>query len=542
MLVKLLQNFSQDELMSFLPSSTVKFALSFYQNDGSSEIDNKQLAILIASMKAPEFIFNDRLRVRLIESLRPEYFCLIFPDIAQSIEEVTQRSYVEAIEWSQNNLASYSQKLGLTAAYEDSIQPRHQLRSISLISPNYKLYDYQIDISKEIRQNFSRGMRRQLIHLPTGAGKTRTAMNIVSEHLRQDSKNLVLWLADREELCSQAFSEFLKAWEHLGNNERTAYGFYSESDQSLSGINSGFIVAGLHKLLGIRKNNSRQLQLLYQYLREKVTLVVFDEAHKAVAPKFREVVEDFIAHESFNANLLGLTATPGRNYSQDGLSEEDKALSEFFDGNKVSMQVAGYLSPIDYLVENKYLSKAYFQRLDYDNSKISAYELADAGGAETMKALARNKERNRKIIETVMREIENGSYVIIFACTVDHAVNLSAALSMLGVPAASIDSSNDTSESRRFKINQYRDGKIRVLVNFNVLTAGFDAPRTNVAIIAKPVNSLVQYLQMAGRAMRGTKSGGNDKCRIYTVMDHIPEFRSVNIAFEYWNDMWRTGE
>ena len=56
------------------------------------------------------------------------------------------------------------------------------------------------------------------------------------------------------------------------------------------------------------------------------------------------------------------------------------------------------------------------------------------------------------------------------------------------------------------------------------------------------MNSLVQYLQMAGRAMRGAKSGGNKECYIYTVMDDIPEFQSVTKAFNYWNEMWATKE
>ena len=107
-----------------------------------------------------------------------------------------------------------------------------------------------------------------------------------------------------------------------------------------------------------------------------------------------------------------------------------------------------------------------------------------------------------------------------------------------GISAASVDSKNDSNLSRRAKIRQYKDGELQVLVNYNVLTAGFDAPKTSVALIAKPMSSLVQYLQMAGRAMRGFKSGGNKECRIYTVMDDIPEFQSVNLAFEYWNDMW----
>ena len=76
-------------------------------------------------------------------------------------------------------------------------------------------------------------------------------------------------------------------------------------------------------------------------------------------------------------------------------------------------------------------------------------------------------------------------------------------LSFEGIKAFSLDSKYDDPISRRFKISEYSSGKVKVLINYNILTAGFDAPVTNVAIIARPTDSLVQYSQMAGRAMRG---------------------------------------
>ena len=73
------------------------------------------------------------------------------------------------------------------------------------------------------------------------------------------------------------------------------------------------------------------------------------------------------------------------------------------------------------------------------------------------------------------------------------------------------------------------------LFNYAVLTAGFDAPRTRCAIIARPTKSLVLYSQMVGRAMRGTRSGGNKSCEIYTVVDTaLPGFGSVVEAFSHW--------
>jgi len=535
----ILSNFSEDELLSFIDAKAIAFISTLIGNSDVESFGKKQLASVIANTMPSEFIFNEQLRGRLIDSLTPENLTSLFPEFKLSPSEVSAKHYEAINSWSLQNLEHFSEKLGLLDVYQDSAISSKPFQSISRIEPVYALYPYQQQLSRDVLSSFDSGINRVLVHLPTGAGKTRTAMNIASEHLRKDSSNLVLWFADREELCQQAFDEFQKAWGVLGNTSTSLYAFFSESQESLGGVDSGFVVGGLHKFLRLRKGRTRQLELLYEQLKESVTLVIFDEAHKSVAPQFKQVVEDFISGGSFTGKLLGLTATPGRSYSKDGLSKEDKDLADFYQGNKLSMQVAGFISPIDYLVQNEYLAKANFKSLNYDHSTIAAYELVDSGGQETMQALANNQERNNRIVDTVVEESKAGSQIIIFACNVEHSVNLAIAIASLGIKAASIDSKHDTPESRRSKISLYKQKKIQVLVNFNVLTAGFDAPATNVSIIAKPMNSLVQYLQMAGRAMRGEKSGGNKECRIYTVMDDIPEFQSINIAFEYWNEMWQ---
>ena len=78
------------------------------------------------------------------------------------------------------------------------------------------------------------------------------------------------------------------------------------------------------------------------------------------------------------------------------------------------------------------------------------------------------------------------------------------------------------------------------VVNYGVLTAGFDAPRTSCVVIGRPTTSLVLYSQMVGRALRGPKSGGNRTCQIYTVADtSLPGFRSVATGFQNWEELWR---
>ncbi|MET2973313.1 DEAD/DEAH box helicase family protein, partial [Vibrio harveyi] len=135
------------------------------------------------------------------------------------------------------------------------------------------------------------------------------------------------WLADREELCQQAFDEFGKAWGACGVRETTSYGFFSSSPESLGGIDSGFVVAGLHTLNSYRAQDSNKLKLLYDKLRAKVTLVIFDEAHKAVAETYKNVTEDFVNSSEFTSKLIGLTATPGRKFGDNKLDDENQRLA-----------------------------------------------------------------------------------------------------------------------------------------------------------------------------------------------------------------------
>ena len=159
--------------------------------------------------------------------------------------------------------------------------------------------------------------------------------------------------------------------------------------------------------------------------------------------------------------------------------------------------------------------------------------------SELLKKLSSSNNRNSIILKTAVHEVKsNHSKLIIFACDIEHARNLAFSLCCMGVKAASVDSKSTTSEEKTQIIDNYKNGDLDVLVNCEMLTTGFDAPETNVAIIARPTNSLVLYLQMIGRALRGNPSLTPKTARIYTVLDEISEFNNVNLAFKHWNEMW----
>jgi DNA repair protein RadD len=536
LLVECLKEMSEEQLISILPNGSAEFIANVLDSD---LFQKERIAKAVALSNASRFVTDKSMREDLINTVSPDILKKIFPSFDDPKRPIGTEHYKHAIEWTSDpeNQLTFAERLGILDDLISIQSIDTNLNSIHRVSPNYKLYPYQKKISDKALSQLTTE-KRVLIHLPTGAGKTRTAMNIAVEHLRESPVNLVLWLADREELCQQAFDEFSKAWGFCGVRDATIYSFYSSSNESLGGIDSGFIVAGLHTLNSIREKDSRKLQLLYEKLRENVTLVIFDEAHKAIANTYKAVTEDFINSEKFNARLIGLTATPGRTFGCESIDNDNYRLAEFFHFNKISMVVSGFLSPIDYLVSNGYLAKANFISLNYLHSKVTGYNLQGEGMRSTFQALADNQSRNKVLLETIKKEAESGKQIIVFACSVAHAQHLSTALNCLGITSASIDSKFDTTESRRLKISQYKKGDIQVLTNFNVLTAGFDAPQTSVTVIAKPTNSLVEYLQMAGRGMRGKQSGGNKECWIYNVHDDIPEFQNINLAFEHWNQMW----
>ena len=81
------------------------------------------------------------------------------------------------------------------------------------------LFHHQRIAARKVNAALANAPRRVLLHMPTGAGKTRTAMQIIAEHLRATEPALVIWLAYNDELCEQAAAEFTQTWHHQGNRE-----------------------------------------------------------------------------------------------------------------------------------------------------------------------------------------------------------------------------------------------------------------------------------------------------------------------------------
>ena len=406
------------------------------------------------------------------------------------------------------------------------------------VLPEFGLFPYQRHAANRVWNVIEGGYERVVLHMPTGAGKTRTAMHIVSRFMTAYEPSVVVWLAASAELLDQAADAFKNAWTRLGNREIDILRFWGDYAPDLSGITDGLIIAGLQKMYAFKARDP----LGFLRLAKSVKLVIVDEAHQAIAPTYREII-DTLAETGNNNALMGLTATPGRTWSD---IAADERLADFFGGQKVMLDVAGWDDPVSYLMEQGYLAQPTFQRLEFKATSELKANLNKAGKGDDydsslLESIAKQVDRNIIIIDEIRQLIKKGHRrIILFGASVQHAELLAVVLSAVGIDGRVV-TSNTGKTARNQIIRAFRTNSTTpmVLCNFGVLTTGFDAPNTSAAVIARPTKSLVLFSQMVGRATRGPKAGGNKTCAISTVVDiDLAGFGNVVEAFTNWEDVW----
>ena len=412
----------------------------------------------------------------------------------------------------------------------------------SSVQATYGLFTHQRDAVARANAALAQEPRRVLVHMPTGSGKTRVAMNVITDHLRQHDQALVVWLAYSEELCGQAVQEFQHAWSALGNRDVSVHRYWGAHSASISDARGGLIVAGLAKMYAVARRSVRELASLA----DRTTLVVLDEAHVVTADTY-SLVLGVLANKRPDGQMMGLTATPGRTWSD---IDADEELAALFDRKKVTLRVEGYDSPIDYLVDEGYLSDTHFRSLLYDGTYTpSSQDLERVARAldvpsNILEALALDEQRNLVIVREIEQLARTHSRILLFAATVEHARLIATVLRARGLSAGVVTAETPPLERSR-TINRFLASgeETQVLCNFGVLTTGFDAPAVSAAVIARPTRSLVLYSQMVGRAIRGPRMGGTDQCEIVTVVDRdLPGFGDIADSFMNWEDIWEEAQ
>ena len=292
-----------------------------------------------------------------------------------------------------------------------------------------------------------------------------------------------------------------------------------------------FIVGGFQKIHSILRQNEDA----FKQLNNRTGLIVIDEAHKAVAPTYKNAISML---KGDNTNIIGLTATPGRTEI-----EETEEMAKFFFESKINIKTDSGISEIEMLKSKNVLARIDYVpiisplNIELSTSQKKSLESTFDFPPGFLKKVASSNIRNIEILKKLLMSCKEGRRVLFFACSVAHSKFIMSMLIYFGVNASHVDGS--TSNPRREQVIQdFKDGTIQVLCNYGVLTTGFDAPNTDEVFIARPTNSVVLYSQMIGRGLRGPKIGGTERCRISDVKDNIQGFGNQVRVYHWFEEFW----
>lgn len=424
------------------------------------------------------------------------------------------------------------------------------------------LADFQKEVKEKIVEKIKRPSSKAIVTLPTGAGKTRVAVEAardcltdLNEGSSNPGKKAVLWLAHTEELCEQACVCFKQVWEsssdicglHLVRFWGKHTTDFNRHHHTLKAKLSEpcVLVSTPQRIVNIIESgdDAQNGDSLFRIIDESLRLMVIDEAHRAAAPSYRKIMKTF----NKQVALIGLTATPFRDVFLGGESPEGtEELREIFRHLVEPTQTLGENPRLE-LQKRKVLATPEFIEIETPARIRIPGSFNQRAGFITDEEIGRIDDimgreadalpRRLAILEKILpiARSENNS-ILYFGPSVKDAEQMAFLLRQEDIASAVI--SGDTRDStRRQMVAEFKDGKIRVLCNCEVLTTGFDAPRVTHVVMARPTVSLVLYEQIIGRGLRGVKFGGTDSCKIINCKDNFPLGRP-EMGYEAARDIW----
>lgn len=564
---------SVSDLQGYLGEDIYDMIVEWYPM-GDTDITKERLVKMINSIYGTSIFENRNFRKDMLLTLDKNSIYDIRDQCLKGKEGKEKDPYtiVEIVSkkpWNKSAISAYLLKLwGLPESVLDkeSLQ-LEQYQELNAGERFYELLDYQYYIKQRALNVLNSGnmQERMLIHMPTGTGKTKTSMHIITNYIEfsLEKKGLIIWVAHTTELLQQAYDTFVEVWRNLGDGPIRAYRIWGDSTVDIDNDNmDGIAFCGLSKLMSMKESSPDVFEKLHRNCR----LLVFDEAHKAAARQTRDTIEALMRMPKGYENraLLGLSATPGRTTQ---LSVDNSLLSNMF-GNKMIHIDSNILNQINYgslgalnrvaetniikyFQKRKILAKMSIDRLSYEQEfsdaelKILQSELIDFGftekdySKEQLNVLARNKSRNRAIMIKLRNLYQNGIPTIVFACSVNHAKMLSAMLTLEEIPNSLITGDmNPVDRKNAIESFKDRESKVDIIINYEVLTTGFDSKNIRCVFITRPTKSIVLYSQMLGRGLRGPMMGGNEKCTLVDIDDNLEAFDNET-AFSYFDDYWK---
>lgn len=386
---------------------------------------------------------------------------------------------------------------------------------------NASLYDFQKEAIESLNSYFklnqSHPDRSGLLVMPTGSGKTYTAVNwILKECVAKGYQ--VLWMVHRIELVSQAYDEIRNCIPLLKKVEMEG----GKTDVSVMPVSGNHLSPRVTRDADIyvasvasvaNDNGIRFLKTMINRNGREKLVVVIDEAHHSVTKSYQRVLERLRRYQNPNLILLGLTATPYR------MSDVDqRKLQQMYHVNR-NLELGNkhrgfvYEVKISELIANGTLSKPIFVPVSTNLVGMKEFSMSESAkkyfdkykelSVELLDNMARSVSRNRIIVDEYVDNREKYGKTIVFALNQEHAEALCDMFKSKGVEC---DYAVSFREDAQEVIREFKENKFKVLVNVNMLTEGSDVPDVQTVFLTRQTNSESLLAQMIGRALRGKKA------------------------------------
>lgn len=327
-----------------------------------------------------------------------------------------------------------------------------------------RLRPYQEAALAAVEAADARGLRKQMLVMPTGAGKTVVFASLIQ---RRQAKTLVL--AHREELIQQAVDKIRAV-------HRGAMVGVVQADKN--DVWAPIVVASVATLAREKRLN--------QLRQRGIELVICDEAHHAAADSYRTIFDGLGVGDPWGPLLIGVTATPDRG--------DRVKLDDVFD------EIVYRIGLLD-LIAQGYLCDIRAIRVQMDNLDLDGVKRThgDYAAAELNQAL--EDADQPAAVALAVTEHAATRKTIVFTASVALAEETAAELLSMGIAAEWISGEMPLPD-RRAVLARFKANRTRVVVNCMVLTEGFDEPEVDCIVIARPTCSRALYQQMAGRGLR----------------------------------------
>jgi superfamily II DNA or RNA helicase len=326
-----------------------------------------------------------------------------------------------------------------------------------------ELKDYQERVIGELGHLAGQKIRRLVLQLPTGAGKTVVCANIIGRFLKRTPNQRVVIFVHREELVKQMR---IALFEWVGINA-----------ELIIPSNKSPQPAQVYICMVETANNRLKKQPSYF---GKVGLTIVDESHRGEMRKIEEYFPTCIH--------IGLTATPLSSSKKDPLKNH---YDEIVCGPSISELIdAGALC----------------SNRTFHATGINRKSLRMKGDDYDQKQMGEEYSRQRHVKNCVKgyQDHANGTKAIVFNCTIEHSRLVEAAFIEAGYPCRHIDSEQTgaDSELRRKTLQWFRDTPGAILCNVGLFGVGFDEPSIETIIFNLSTVSVVKWLQGNGRGSR----------------------------------------